>query len=362
MSTSEKPAAPRALPGSLDVNRRLDRWLRINRNETVTVFPGKVEIGQGILTALTQIVAEELDVAIERIRIAPTDTSYSPDEGVTSGSRSIQEGGMALRHAAAEARELLLARAAAKLGVTIEQLAVNDGVVIARGGASVSYWQLTSNDLLAREASGDAVPKSAALHTVVGTAAPRRDLPGKVTGAPAFIQDMDLPGMLHGRVVRPPSYGARLIALDEAEAADMPGVTAVVRDGRFVGVVAEREDQAIRALNRIRRIAQWEERATLPDTLDPRFLLKESAREEVVSEKRDDGATARGARSLRSEYTRPYIAHASIAPSCAIACLDGDRYRVWTHSQGVYPLRKDLAKMLRVEEAKIVVAHHEGAG
>src|SRR5687768_4794477 len=122
---SETPAtAPRKLPGSLNANRRLDRWLRINRDGTVTVFPGKVEIGQGILTALTQIVAEELDVALERIRLAPTDTSYSPDEGVTSGSRSIQEGGEALRHAAAEARELLFARAAAKLGVSLEQLTV----------------------------------------------------------------------------------------------------------------------------------------------------------------------------------------------------------------------------------------------
>src|SRR5262245_38981520 len=164
MSSSEKTVAPRKLPGSLEGNRRLDRWLRINRNETVTVFPGKVEIGQGILTALTQIVAEELDVAFERIRLAPTDTSYSPDEGVTSGSRSIQEGGEALRHAAAEARELLLDRAAAKLGVSLEQLTVQDGVVTARSGGSVSYWQLTSDDLLAREASGDALPKSTTLH------------------------------------------------------------------------------------------------------------------------------------------------------------------------------------------------------
>ena len=362
MSSPEKAAAPRTLPGSLDSNRRLDRWLRINRNETVTVYPGKVEIGQGILTALTQIVAEELDVSLERIRLAPTDTSYSPDEGVTSGSRSIQEGGNALRHAAAEARELLLDRAAAKLGVSLEQLTVEDGVVSARGGGSVSYWQLTTDDLLAREASGDAVPKSSVLHTIVGTPAPRRDLPTKVAGAPAFIHDLELPGMLHGRVVRPPSYGARLTALDEAEAAGMPGVTAVVRDGNFVGVVTEREDQAIRALARIRRIAQWEERATLPSTLDPRFLFEEASTEEIISEKRDEPAAARAARRLQSEYTRPYVAHASIGPSCAIACMEGDRYRVWTHSQGVYPLRKDLAKMLRMDESKIVVIHAEGAG
>ncbi len=355
-------STPRKLPGSLETNRRLDRWLRINRDGTVTAFPGKVEIGQGILTALTQIVAEELDVALERIRLAPTDTSYSPDEGVTSGSRSIQEGGTALRHAAAEARELLLARAAVKLDVSLEQLTVADGLITARSGGTVSYWELVSDDLLAREASGDTALKSPAQHTVIGAAVPRHDIPPKVTGAPQFVQDLELPDMLHGRVARPPGYGASLAALDEAEVRAMPGVVAVVRDGNFVGVVAEREEQAIRALGRVQRIARWEERATLPDTSDPRFLLKETSQDEVISEKSDEAASARAARSLEAEYTRPYIAHASIGPSCAIARCDGDRYRVWTHSQAVYPLRTDLAKLLKVDERNIVVTHVEGAG
>ncbi len=353
--------APRKLPVSLEVNRRLDRWLRINRDATVTVFPGKVEIGQGIVTALTQIVAEELDVALSRIRVAATDTSYSPDEGVTSGSRSIQEGGEALRHVAAEARELLLHRAAAKLGVSLEQLTVADGVITARSGGSATYWELTGDDLLARDASGEVAPKDTAQHTIVGAPVPRRDLPGKLTGTPSFVHDLELPGMLHGRIARPPGYAARLVALDEKAVRELPGVTAVVRDGRFVGVIAEREEQAIRALHRVRRIAQWEERATLPDTQDPRFLLKEASVEEVISEKGDAGA-ARGARSLCAEYTRPYIAHASLGPSCAVACCEGGGYRVWTHSQGVYPLRKDLARMLKVPEEKIVVTHVEGAG
>src|SRR5262249_16371441 len=264
---TDKTVAPRQLPGDLETNRRLDRWLRINRNGTVTVFPGKVEIGQGILTALAQIVAEDLDVAFERIRLAPTDTSYSPDEGITSGSRSVQEGGTALRHAAAEARQLLLDRAAAKLGVSLEQLTVADGVITARAGGSVTYWDLASDDLLAREASGDVPPKAAAQHMIVGAPVPRRDIPGKIRGTPSFVHDIELPGMMHGRAARPPSYGARLVALDEGEVQAMPGVMAVVRDGRFVGVITEREDQALRALNRIRRIARWEERATLPDTL-----------------------------------------------------------------------------------------------
>jgi CO/xanthine dehydrogenase Mo-binding subunit len=145
---SQSPsAAPRKLPGNLNTNRRLDRWLKINREGTVTAFPGKVEIGQGILTALAQIVAEELDVSLERIRLAPTDTTYSPDEGMTSGSQSITDGGVALRYAAAEARDLLLQRAAARLGVSLEQLSVADGVITARSGESITYWDLASDDL-----------------------------------------------------------------------------------------------------------------------------------------------------------------------------------------------------------------------
>jgi len=354
--------APRKLPGNLNTNRRLDRWLRINRDGTVTAFPGKVEIGQGILTALAQIVAEELDVSLERIRLAPTDTTYSPDEGMTSGSQSITDGGVALRYAAAEARDLLLQRAAARLGVSLEQLAVADGVVRARSGGSVSYWDLATDDLLAREATAEIQPKPASSHTIIGTSAPRRDIPAKVSGAPIYVHDLDLPGMLHGRIARPPSYQARLVSLDEAEVRALPGVTAVVRDGSFLGVVAEREEQAIQALNRVKRLARWEETTALPETADPRFLLKEATEDEVISEKQDAAAAARSSHSLEAEYTKPYIAHAALGPSCAVARCDNGRYTVWTHSQGVYPLRRDLAEVLGVEKEQVALIHRDGAG
>jgi CO/xanthine dehydrogenase Mo-binding subunit len=183
MSVSD--VTPRKLPGSLETNRALDQWLTINGDGTVTVRPGKVEIGQGILTALVQIVAEELDVAVERIKLVTAATSLSPNEGITSGSRSIQESGIALRFAAAEVRELLLARAAEKLGAgSIEQLSVRDGVVSARGGGSISYWDLADESLLRREATGEAAPKSAAEYELIGRALPRIDIPPKVMGAP----------------------------------------------------------------------------------------------------------------------------------------------------------------------------------
>ena len=195
-----QPGASRALPGSLDANRRLDRWLRVNADGTVTVYPGKVEIGQGILTALVQIVAEELDIAPSRVRLAPASTAYSPNEGITSGSRSIQEGGIALRYAAAETREILLEQAAARLGVSLEQLEVSDGVVRARSGGSVTYWELGSESLLQREATADIPPKAAAEHAVVGSAFQRVDLPAKFTGAPTYVP---------GRPVRVSSTASR---------------------------------------------------------------------------------------------------------------------------------------------------------
>jgi CO/xanthine dehydrogenase Mo-binding subunit len=360
---SQSPAAaPKKLPGNLNTNRRLDRWLRINRDGTVTAFPGKVEIGQGILTALAQIVAEELDVALERVRLEPASTAYSPDEGMTSGSQSITDGGAALRYAAAEVRDLLLQLAAKRFGTTLEQLSVSDGVIRSRGGKSVTYWELVTDDLLAREATADIAPKPASQHTIIGKPMPRRDIPGKVFGAPSYVHDLELPGMLHGRVARPPSYQSKLVSFNDAEVRAMPGVRAVVRDGNFLGVVAEREEQAIRAAGRIQRVARWESPATLPESTDPRFLLKEATEDEVISEKKDEAAAARSATTLEAEYTRPYIAHASIGPSCAVARVDGDRYSVWTHSQGIYPLRQSLAEVLGVDKEKVVLTHMDGAG
>ncbi len=354
-------AAPaRKLPGSLETNPALSQWLTINADATVTVRTGKVEIGQGILTALVQIVAEELDVAVERIRLIGATTAFGPDEGITSGSRSIQESGIALRFAAAEARELLLARAGVHLGVSVEQLTVRDGVVSARTGGSTTYWALADDALLQRHATAEAAPKTASDYELVGRSLPRVDIPPKVMGAPVYVHDLTLPGMLHARVVRPPGPGMQLTGGDFRAVEEMAGVEGVIRDGSFLAVVAQREEQAIRAWRRLARLAEWSGGGDLPGP-DPRYLLQLPTEDEVISEKGDVGGAQTG-RRLEAEYSRPHIAHASLGPSCAVAELKSGRYIVWTHSQGIFPLRRDLAAALAVPEDTIEITHMEGAG
>ena len=355
-------AEEKPLPGSLQTNRRLDRWIRFG-DDRVAVRPGKVEIGQGVVTALAQVAAEELDVALERIVMIPADTAASPNEGMTAGSQSIEQSGEALRYACAEVRDILLQEAARRFGVSLERLSVDDGVIRVRGETrQITYWELPSAELLAREASAQVRPKAAAEFRLVGRPVPRRDIPAKVSGA-AYVHDIELPGMLHGRVLRPATYRANLTAFDDAAVRSLPGVVALVRDGSFVGIVAEREEQAVTALRVAAQHARWDEPNDLPD---PARLHEDLARlpieDSIAHEKTDAQARQRGRRTLEAVYTKPYIAHAAIGPSCALARFDAGRYEIWCHSQGIFPLRTDLAKVLQVEPADIVVRHADGAG
>ncbi len=351
-----------ALPGSLKQNPRLSQWLAIGRDGTVSISPGKVELGQGILTALAQIAAEELDVAFARVRVVAAATPASPNEGVTSGSLSIQDSGAALRFACAEARALLLERAARSLGVPANELAVNDGAITHASGAATAYWSLVEDGMFDRDASGTAVPKSHDRYRIVGMSVARLDIPRKIEAQAEFIQDMELPGMLFGRVVRPPRAGAALAACNEGKVAAMPGVVAVVRDGSFLGVVAEREEQAIAAALALAGASTWKGGAPLPEPQELQdFLLQHAAPEAVLSEKAD-ASQAKSAQVLDATYTKPFIAHGSIGPSCSVARFDAGAVSVWTHSQGIYNLRRDLALALKMPEAAVIVHHAEGAG
>ena len=207
MSTPAAPAAPAKLPGSLNSNRRLSQWIKVHADGVVEITPGKVEIGQGIVTALAQIAADELDIPLARIRMVRASTAASPDEGVTSGSQSIQESGAALRFACAEARAIYLAAAAERLGVPADRLRVEDGNILGEGNLATSYWELADPALLEREATARAAPKPAAARRLAGASAQRIDIPDKVFGARRFIHDLALPGLVHGRVLRPARPG-----------------------------------------------------------------------------------------------------------------------------------------------------------
>jgi len=362
-------AARPSLPGSLNTNRMLDGWIRINANGTVTIHTGKCEIGQGILTALAQIAADELDVAYERIEMVSADTARTPNEGMTAGSQSVENSGTALRFACAEARGILLAAAAQKLNVAVDKLSVADGAISA-SPVRLTYWDLAKDLNLKREATAVAKPKPPEQHKVIGKSVPRRDFPAKVTGGAAFVQDMRLPGMVFGRVVRPPSYRAQLVSIDEASVKSMPGVVAVIRDGSFVAVAAEREEQAIKAAQALRASAKWNESPDLPPggtggTTGAALydhLKKIPSRDSVIKTVVPAASNGSKITTVEAEYTRPFQAHGSIGPSCAVAQMKDGKYTVWTHSQGVFPLRNDLAKALHTPMTNIICTHVEGSG
>jgi CO/xanthine dehydrogenase Mo-binding subunit len=350
------------LPPSLARNPRLGRWLRFRRDGIVEVHSGKVEIGQGILTALAQIVAAELGVDPARVRMMRACTAYSPDEGVTSGSLSIQHSGEALRQACREARTIYLDAAARALGVDASVLRVHDGE-IQGGGRRTSYAELANDNLLDRDATGAATALATEPNNRIGSPAARLDLPDKVMGRARFMQDFLPKGVLHGRVMRPPSPRARLESLDESKARALAGVVAVVRDGSFAGVVAEREEVALAAMERLRAGAAWRESATLPDEAQLAEWLRAQPHETTpVASRMPSPGNSEPARTLKATFTRPFIAHASLAPSCAVARWDGERVHVWSHTQGIFNLRADLAIALSLPSESIVVEHREGAG
>jgi nicotinate dehydrogenase subunit B len=349
------------LPGSLGGNPMLDAWLRINPDGSATVFTGKVELGQGIVTALAQIAAEELDLPLDRIKMISGDTAQTPNEGQTAGSQSIEQSGTALRFAGAEARRLLIDLAAKRLAVSADGLTASNGVIAAPDGRKVGYGELAGEADLHREATAKVAPKPPAEHKIVGRFAPRRDIPAKVTGGVAYVQDIRLPGMLHGRVVRPPRYGAKLEGYDEAAAKRLPGIIAVVRDGSFLGVIAEREEQAINARDALVKSARWSGGTPMPDPANLyQHLLSLPMEDKVISDKQ--AALPEGATALEATYRRPYMAHASIGPSCSLAQVENGKLTVWTHSQGVFPLRATLAKALDLSPAAIRCIHAEGSG
>jgi nicotinate dehydrogenase subunit B len=350
------------LPGSLQTNRRLDAWLRINADGTATVFTGKVELGQGILTALQQIAAEELDLPLNRLKMISGDTGATPNEGQTAGSQSVENSGTALRMAGAEVRAMLVELAAKKLGAAADTLKVENGVISAADGRKATYGELAAEADLKREATAKVKPKDPSKHKVVGQSIARSDIPPKLFGGTAYVQDLRPAGMVHGRVVRPPRYGSTLEGVDEAQVKSLPGVIAVVRDGSFIGVIAQREEQAVKAREALAKAAKWKPGPELPDPANIHAHLKSLPNTTSEIGVKQATVLASAGKTLEATYTKPYLAHAPIGPSAAIAEFKDGKLSVWSHTQGVFPLRAELVKALKMQPQDIRCIHVEGSG
>jgi CO/xanthine dehydrogenase Mo-binding subunit len=360
-SLGATPVTPVAPPAG-----SLDSWLVIGRDESVTVFAGKVELGTGVSTALRQIVAEELDVPVERIVWVQGDSERTVDQGRTVGSGTVKRGGPQLRRAAAEARQALLEMAAARLGADASQLQVADGAISVSNDASkrVTFGALIGNRRFERAVSGNAPVKAASDYKVVGKPVRRVEIPAKVTGTHVYVHDVRVPGMLHGRVVRPPRVGATLVSLDETAAAKVAGVIRVVRKGTFVGVVAEREDQAVRAVKALS--PKWNATPVLPTTQDLYARFKALATtSRIVSESGNvdaEFAVAIARRGARASYTWPFQLHASIGASCGVADVRDGKATVWAATQGAHQLCAPIAALLGLPPDAVRVIFTEGSG
>jgi len=364
LAQQQKAAVP-AAPAKPLMLTEVDSFLTIDADGAVTVYSGKVDLGTGVKTALTQIVADELDVPMSSVRIVQGDTLTTPDQGPTFGSVSIQIGGMQIRNAAALARAALLEAAAKRLNAKPEELSIENGVVTSPTG-QVTFGQLIGGKTFNLKVDHTKPPpwKDAKAYKRVGTSVARLDIPDKVTGRFTYMHDVRVPGMLHGRVVRPPAIGAELETVDEASIKAIPGIVKVVREGNFLGVVAQSEWSAIRAARDLK--ATWSEWKGLPEQAKLYEYVRATkvAKDEVTG---NIGNTAEamakdGVKKLAATYDFAIHTHGSIGPSCAIAEFEDGKLTSWSASQMTHSLQKQLAKMLALPVDNVRCIYVEGSG
>jgi CO/xanthine dehydrogenase Mo-binding subunit len=358
------------LPGSLKRNASLDVWVRVDPHDTVTVRTGKVEIGQGILTALTLIAAEELDLDPHRVRIETAATGRSPNELITAGSMSVEDSGSALRQACAHARRHMLDRAAVELGVDAATLSVDNGEIgVVGANRTMSYWDVQGGRPFGVTIDRWFDEKPPDRYRVVGRPFGRVDLPAKIRGEGVFVHDSDAHDLLHARVVRPPSYHHRLAQFDRGLLESDRDLYRLVIDGSFIAVIAADEFAAVRLAARAERAAVWRQIDTLPtpERLADYLVVHETGAFPLI-----DGTpqavqvptlpSTDDAVKVRCTYVRPYLMHGSLAPSAALARFDDGKLTVWTHSQGIEILKPVLAKVLAIDVDAIAVVHSQGSG
>lgn len=349
------------LPGSLKEFPILDSWCRIDGDGRATVFTGKAELGQGSATALWQVAAEELDLPLAKVTIVTADTGRTPNEGFTAGSHSMQDSGTAIANAGANVVMLLKRAAAQRWNVDEQSITTSgDGFVLGPDGKRASYGELAVSLDLHVNAIANAPRRDPASYRQIGKPIPRLDIPAKLTGGQAYVQDMKLPGMLHARVLRGPSFGTAYADSELEAVAKMPGVSKIVRNGSFLSVVAKDEWQAISAMRRFQETAWQRKTPMLPNNDVVGVLTSLPKQDYTVLDTHNE--VAPGIRTVKARYIRPWLHHGSIGPSCAIALYQDDLLTVWTHTQGVFPLRAALAELLRMPPAKIHCIQTAGSG
>lgn len=367
------PAAKSVVP------EELDSWIAIGKDGRVTVYTGRIDMGTGVETAFAQLVSDELDVPFHSVKMIMGDTGLTPDQGKSTGSTNASSGAQPLRTAAAEARQVLLKLASNRLGVPVEQLEVRDGVIRVHGAPStqVSYGELIGggrfnvqlkatddSDFRGADLQGTARLKDHAQLRIVGQSVPRVDVPAKVTGSFTFVHDIRLPRMLHGRVVRPSAVGATLVGVDENSVSGVPGLVKVVRKGNFVGVVTEREEQAIQAARQLK--VTWTQGRGLPEYKDLYRAVRSSklVKTQVGMNEGDvDAALSDAAKVLKATYEFPVQLHAMIGPSCAVADVRDGQATIWSGSQWPQGNRRDLARLLGlpVENVRLIWVEASGS-
>ncbi|MPZ61499.1 MAG: molybdopterin-dependent oxidoreductase [Propionibacteriales bacterium] len=360
MALVADPASP---PDPADVREEpddalIESWISILPSGLIQARTGRVELGQGVRGAMTRIVASQIGVEADRVVLTFVETGEAPNEGTTSGSNSVDHGGTALARAAVAFRRRLLERAAGLLGGSPDELSVGPDRVDGPGGEYVLLADLAAEGPITGKIEESDEPRWTA--ESLGRHTPRPDLRDKITGRPGFVNDLDLPGMLHARALLPPALGSEPTKLDTARAEEMDGVVRVVADGRLVVVVAEREEQAVRAVTRLKRDAQWASPETEVDSGNIHDAIRSAEAEPHVVATAEERPAPENL--IEATYTQPYQAHAAIAPSCAVAEWGDDGLTVYTHSQGVYPLRGALADLLGLDPARIRVNHRDGPG
>lgn len=352
-----------SLPAPVSDAKQIDSWLQVFEDGRVKILTGRMELGQGVRIAMMQVAAEELNTDLDLIEVNLAETDITPNEGYTAGSRSMESGAMSVRFAAASAREKMFELVSDKWEVSPDSLTIENGK-ISSGDKTISFYTLFDGNEIETKVKEPKEFKGKTIRKWVGKPIPRKDIAQMVQGNPVYVQDLRFPNMVHARIVRPETYSSQLNSFDESEIKKLPGYLKIVKLGSFIGLVAEEEYQAVRLKETAKAYAKWDSPDELPTAVSLREHIEnikaDVETEENVGDWQADFDSA--ATTHQAEYYKPYIMHAANGPSCAVALYKDGKMRVWSHTQGVYPLRATLANLLGMSEGDVHVKGVPGSG